>query len=59
VEFGADSVKVDGETSYAKGIVAKYGLRNFGLMTEYWNEIFFNRGALEELMNEIKSVIYG
>lgn len=58
VEFGPETVKVDGETGYAKGIVAKYGLSNFGLMPEYWNEIF-SIGALDELMNELKSVLYG
>lgn len=58
VQFGADAVGVVGETDYAKGIIAKYGVDTFGLMPEYWNEIFVQRGALDELMNELKSKLY-
>lgn len=57
VEFGAQSVAVVGTTSYAKGIVAKYGLRNFGLMPSNWSVIFKN-GAYQDLMNQIKARIY-
>ena len=58
VEFGADAVGVMGVTDYAKRIVAKYGINSFGLMPEYWNAIFADRGALNELMNELKSKLY-
>lgn len=58
VEFGADTVGVTGVTDYAKRIVAKYGINTFGLMPEYWNAIFAERGALDELMNELKSKLY-
>lgn len=59
VHFGADSVVVEAETLYAAGIVAKYGLGTFGLMAANWNAIFAERGGLAELMNEIKSILYG
>lgn len=58
VEFTADTVGIVGTTGYAKGIVAKYGINTFGLMPSNWMVIFTERGAYEELMNEIKSRLY-
>lgn len=58
VEFLPEAVGVVGTTDYARGIVAKYGLQTFGLMLENWSEIFANRGALAELMEQIKSKLY-
>lgn len=58
VEFGGDSVAVVGQTGYAKGIVAKYGIGTFGLMMANWMVIFIERGAYDELLNEIKSRLY-
>lgn len=58
VSFGADSVTVLGTTGYANQIIAKYGLEAFGLMMSRWMIIFAERGGLEELMNEIKQLLY-
>ena len=58
VVFLPDSVAVQGMTAYAQQIVAKYGLATFGLMPIYWSEIFSSRGALNELMQQIKSKLY-
>lgn len=54
VDFGADAVAVIGGTMYAKNIVNKYGINNFGLTTENWNKIFNEHGALAELIESIK-----
>ncbi len=58
VEFGFDALSVRGTTPYSREIVAKYGLGTFGLMADKWNELFAERGALAELMQEIKSQLY-
>lgn len=57
VEFRADSVAVIPLTGYAEIIMAKYGLQNFGLSSEKWAEIFRERGAYDELMQEVKRII--
>jgi hypothetical protein len=59
VEFRADSVEVVGTTAYAKGIVFKYGVTTFGLMPQNWNLIFEDYGGYYELMNELKTILYG
>ncbi len=58
VEFRPDSVAVIPLTTYALGIVAKYGLQNFGLMSEKWREVF-ESGAFSDVMNSVKQIVYG
>ena len=58
VQFNSDSVGIIPTTSYASGIVAKYGIDTFGLMMENWMVVFVERGAYNELMNEIKQRLY-
>ena len=58
VEFGSEAVSVVGGTGYAQEIIAKYGLRTFGLMGENWNVIFTERGAYDDMMREIESILY-
>lgn len=58
VRFSLMSVAVVPETSYAAKIVAKYGTRTFGLTMDRWTRIFEEYGAYNELMNEIKSILY-
>lgn len=58
VEFGTEAVAVDGRTIYAKQIMAKYGNENFGLTPENWNVVFNERGAKDELINEIKTELW-
>lgn len=59
VEFRADAVGVVPLTPYAAGIMAKYGLSTFGLTSGNWLLIFKERGAYNELLNEIKLRLYG
>lgn len=58
VQFTVDTVAVVGTTGYSQQIVAKYGLDTFGLMWDNWNEIFFNRGGYDRLMEQIKQTLY-
>lgn len=58
VQFAADTVGIVGTTGYSKGIIAKYGISTFGLMMANWMVIFVERGAYDELMNEIKTRLY-
>ena len=58
VQFNNDSVGIVPETPYAAGIVAKYGINTFGLMASNWMAVFEQKGAYQELMNEIKQRLY-
>lgn len=57
VEFGPDIMTIDGLTGYAKQIVAKYGLQQFGLSPERWVDIF-ESGALADITNSIKNILW-
>ena len=59
VFFDRDSVAVTGGSMYAQRIIDKYGMSTFGLMQQYWNEIFRERGALAELIESLKDELYG
>lgn len=58
VDFGVDAVGIVPTTIFASGIMAKYGMNTFGLMMSNWLAIFVDDGAYNDLMNEIKSVLY-
>ena len=58
VQFNPDSVGVVGTTGYAQRIIAKYGINTFGLMMANWMVIFVERGAYNELMQELKTRLY-
>lgn len=58
VQFTADTVGVVPTTPYAAKIVAKYGINTFGLMMANWMVVFIERGAYNELMQEIKNQLY-
>lgn len=58
VRFSALSMAVVPETAYAATIVSKYGISTFGLMPSMWARIFEEYGAYNELMDEIKSILY-
>lgn len=58
VSFGSKDVVIDGSTSYSRGIVDKYGLDKFGLTKKNWSEIWHNRGGYDELMDEVKKLLY-
>ena len=59
VQFNPDSVGIVGTTGYSKGIIAKYGVDTFGLMAANWLNIFVERGAYDELMNELRNILNG
>lgn len=59
VQFDAQTVEIVGTTSYSKGIIAKYGIKTFGLMMSNWMVIFVERGAYNELMAELRTRLYG
>lgn len=58
VEFGSETVGVVPTTGYAREIVLKYGLSTFGLMPQNWSIIFWDKGAYDELLTEIKAKLY-
>lgn len=58
VQFFSTSVGVMPLTPYASQIVAKYQLRNFGLMASNWNKVFVEFGAYNQLLNSIKAKLY-
>lgn len=58
VQFLASSVGIVGTTAYSKGIIAKYGKNTFGLISSNWLAIFYDHGAYQDLMNEIKTKLY-
>lgn len=59
VQFDAATVGIVGTTGYSKGIIAKYGISTFGLMMANWMVIFIERGAYDELMDELRTRLYG
>lgn len=58
VRFDYDSVGIVAMTPYAANIMAKYGIKTFGLMMSKWMYLFEDKGAYNELMTEIKSRLY-
>lgn len=59
VQFDAQTVGIVGTTGYSKGIVEKYGIQTFGLMMANWMVVFVERGAYNELMDELRTRLYG
>lgn len=58
VQFLTDAVGVVPLTPYARNIVDKYGINTFGLMMAKWMTLFVERGAYDELMQELKARLY-
>ena len=58
VEFGPDAVGIVGETPFAEGIMLKYGIETFGLMMANWLALFEEFGAYDELMQNVKQLLY-
>lgn len=59
VQFDVQTVGIVGTTGYSKGIIAKYGVNTFGLMPANWMTIFVDRGAYNEIMEDIRTRLYG
>lgn len=58
VEFGTEAVSIVPDTAYAANIMAKYGRGMFGLSMAKWGVIFGEKGAKEELINQMKNVLW-
>ena len=58
VDFGADSMAIIPDTAYAANIMAKYGFGIFGLNSEMWNVIWDDFGAKDDLIEEMKNVLW-
>ena len=59
VQFNADSVGIVPSTSYARGIMEKYVMSSFGLTGENWSAVLVEGGAYDELMENIRRIVYG
>lgn len=58
VDFGADSLAIVPDTAYAANIMAKYGFGVFGLNSQMWEIIWNDFGAKNELIEEMKNVLW-
>lgn len=59
VQFLPDAILFTGVTPYADTIVRKYGVGNFGLTAENWGEICNERGAYNEVLQNIINIFNG
>lgn len=55
--FGPDSVTIQAKNLFARDVVNKYGLDTFGLTAENWAEIFRERGAADEILEEMRDIL--
>ena len=58
VEFYPDSVAIVPDTAYAAKIMRKYGFGIFGLNQQMWGIIWNEWGAKDDLINEMKKVLW-
>lgn len=58
VEFYPDSIAIVPDTAYAAQIMAKYGFGIFGLNAQMWGIIWNEWGAKDELITEMKNVLW-
>lgn len=58
VEFRGDAVAIVPDTAYAAKIMAKYGFGIFGLNKQMWGIIWNEWGAKNELIEEMKNVLW-
>ena len=58
VEFGTDGLAIVPDTAYAANIMRKYGFGIFGLNAQMWGVIWNDWGAKDELITEMKNVLW-
>ena len=58
VEFYPDALAIVPDTAYAANIMAKYGFGIFGLNAQMWDIIWNDFGAKDELIEEMKNVLW-
>lgn len=54
VSVTEDTILFHGSTDYSEGIVAKFGVQNFGLNEEYWRYMMEDGGVLDALANKLR-----
>lgn len=59
IEFGVDALMVKPATPYASEIMAKFGLKRFGLSEPHWQVMFHEKGVQTELRQRMKDLLYG
>lgn len=58
VGFSVEKIHILPDTNYAAAIMAKYGVRNFGLTDERWSEIIRQDGGVRDWMiTKMKEVL--
>ena len=58
IYFGVDSLEIIPDTAYAANIMAKYGFGIFGLNAQMWGVIWNDFGAKNELIEEMRNVLW-
>jgi hypothetical protein len=58
VQFNPDTLAIVPTTMYAQQIMAKYGFGVFGLNAEMWGIIWNEFGAKDELITEMRNVLW-
>lgn len=58
VRFDAESVSIVPDTAYAANIMAKYGFGIFGLSSDSWSVVWGERGAKDELITKMKTMLW-
>ena len=59
VRFEADSLMIVPSTPYAAQIMAKYGIKNFGLSALKWQVMMNEKGVKDEIQRRMKDILYG
>ena len=59
VKFSSDSLSIQPATGYAAEIMAKYGLKRFGLSAEKWGVMMYEKGVKAEVQQKMKDLLYG
>ena len=58
IHFGVDSFEIIPDTAYSAKIMAKYGFGIFGLNAQMWGVIWNDFGAKNELIEEMRNVLW-
>lgn len=58
IHFGVDSLEIIPDTANAAKIMAKYGFGIFGLNAQMWGVIWNDFGAKNELIEEMRNVLW-
>lgn len=59
VRFEADSLMIAPSTPYAAQIMAKYGIKRFGLSAMKWQVMMNEKGVKDEIQRRMKDILYG